>query len=285
MDLDFAVVDERALDASLDVCDAATGPRAGVRLGQHGQFIGELVANQRNRVIDDVGDEELRRGGARGHRPGLGVHRLVDRDVLVEVQAGRPGVRARDHADLGGRIEVHDGPAERRFDLRSCVRKERLGAAVELPRRDAQPSAPASRRPSGASSRDRRRDRLAGSGSAPPRSRRAAGWQGTSGPRRAVASRRRCAGGWRWDGSSARRRRTPAGPHDRRRRLVAARTWAVPSRARSRASPRSPTRTRPVFRSSRRSSRPGTRRAGRPDPPTPRARDGPRPARASAGGR
>jgi hypothetical protein len=61
MDLDVAVVDERALGASLDVCDAATGPRVGVRLGQHGQFIGELVANQRSRVIDDVGDEKASR--------------------------------------------------------------------------------------------------------------------------------------------------------------------------------------------------------------------------------
>src|SRR3954469_17778403 len=31
VDLDVAVVDERAVDASLDVCDAAAGPRAGVR--------------------------------------------------------------------------------------------------------------------------------------------------------------------------------------------------------------------------------------------------------------
>ena len=31
MDLDVAVVDEGALGASLDVCDAATGPRVGAR--------------------------------------------------------------------------------------------------------------------------------------------------------------------------------------------------------------------------------------------------------------
>ena len=52
-------------------------------------------------------------------------------------------------------------------------------------------------------------------------------------PRRAAASRRTCAGGSRSDGSSAQRRRTLAGPHARRRRSVAARTSAVPSRARS----------------------------------------------------
>jgi hypothetical protein len=52
------------------------------------------VPNQRNRVIDDVGDEELRRGGACSHGPDLGVHRLVDRDVLVEMQADRPRDRA-----------------------------------------------------------------------------------------------------------------------------------------------------------------------------------------------
>ena len=103
MDLDAAVVGEYAVDAALGVGDAPAGPRIGVGLAQHRDLVAELVADQRERVVDDVGDEQLRAARARRHRPVVRVDRLVDRDVLVEMQPHRAGVRPRDHADLGGR--------------------------------------------------------------------------------------------------------------------------------------------------------------------------------------
>src|SRR2546423_11059935 len=97
-------IEKHVVQTALDIGDPTTGPGTRVGLGEEGDLVGDLVADERQCLIDDIGYQQLGGGSAGRDRPASGVDRLVDSDVLVQVESWQAGERTADDPHLRGRI-------------------------------------------------------------------------------------------------------------------------------------------------------------------------------------
>ena len=87
------VVVEHVVEPALDVRHAAVRRPARARLGQDRHLVGDLVADQRQRAVEQVRQIDLGRPLSRRDRPAVVVDRLDDQQIVAQV---RPRVIAGD---------------------------------------------------------------------------------------------------------------------------------------------------------------------------------------------
>src|SRR5271169_3455409 len=85
---ELAWIDEGVIAPSLDVADAAVRRAARARRIEDGDFVCELVADQRLQRVEEVRDVHLGGRDARGYELAVCVDGLDDQQVVRDVHAG-----------------------------------------------------------------------------------------------------------------------------------------------------------------------------------------------------